>query len=239
MGYYLILNHGTGSRFNTLCGGAGANLQVFFGIVIPYSAMIIFLVGMVGRLLLWSLSPVPFRIPTTTGQQKSFPWIKQSKIENPSTAAGVFGRMVLEIFLFRSLFRNSPMEFRQGPRVTYEGEKWLWLAALLFHYSLLVVVIRHLRFFTQPVPAFVGFLESVDGFAQIGIGPFSGLGFPGLLISGIILLIAAAYLFLRRIYIPTVRYISLPTDYFPLFLIMAIAKPGSSCDIFSKWMWSV
>jgi nitrate reductase gamma subunit len=203
-----------------------ANLQVLFGVVIPYLAMIIFLVGMVGRLFLWSFSPVPFRIPTTSGQQKSFPWIKPNKLENPSSAAGVFGRMVLEILLFRSLFRNTTMEFREGPRVTYEWEKWLWLSALLFHYAFLVVIIRHLRFFTEPVPSFVYLLESLDGFAQTGIGPLPGLGLPGLLLSGVVLLAAAGYLFLRRIYVPTVRYISLPTDYFPLLLIIAIATTG-------------
>ncbi len=203
-----------------------ANLQVLFGVIIPYLAMIIFLVGMVGRLLLWSFSPVPFRIPTTAGQQKSFPWIKPNKLENPSSAAGVFGRMVLEILLFRSLFRNNTMEFRDGPRVTYEWEKWLWLTAILFHYAFLVVILRHLRFFTEPVPGFVYLLESLDGFAQTGIGPLPGLGLPGLLLSGVVLLAAAGYLFLRRVYIPTVRYISLPTDYFPLLLIIAIATTG-------------
>ena len=118
------------------------------------------------------------------------------------------------------------MEYREGPRVTYEWEKWLWLSAILFHYSFLVVILRHLRFFTQPVPAFVTMLEALDGFMQTGIGPLPGLGLPGVFLSGIILLAAAGYLFLRRVYIPTVRYISLPTDYFPLFLIMAIATTG-------------
>jgi nitrate reductase gamma subunit len=203
-----------------------ANLQMVFGIIIPYAAMFLFLVGMVGRLFLWSFSPVPFRIPTTAGQQKTFPWIKPNKLENPSSAAGVFGRMLLEIFTFRSLFRNSTMEFREGPRVTYEWEKWLWLSAILFHYAFLVTIIRHLRFFTEPVPNFVYVLESLDGFAQVGIGPLPGLMLPGLLLSGVVLLAAAGYLFLRRIYIPTVRYISLPTDYFPLLLIIAIAITG-------------
>ena len=34
------------------------------------------------------------------------PWIKQSKLENPSGTLGVLGRMALEVFFFRSLFRN-------------------------------------------------------------------------------------------------------------------------------------
>lgn len=212
--------------FIPLVGMQVANLQVVFGVVIPYLAMLIFLVGFVGRLLLWSFSAVPFRIPTTAGQQKSFPWIKANKIENPSTASGVFWRMVLEVFLFRSLFRNNTMEFREGPRVTYEWEKWLWLSAILFHYSFLVVLIRHLRFVTNPVPAFVNLIEFLDGFMQTGIGPLPGLGLPGMYLSGIILLAAAGYLFLRRIYIPSVRYISLPTDYFPLLMVVAIAITG-------------
>ncbi len=202
------------------------SLHVLFGVVIPYLAMAFFIVGFVGRLLLWSFSAVPFRSPTTAGQQKSFPWIKHSKIENPSSASGVFFRMVLEVLCFRSLFRNSTLEFREGPRATYEWEKWLWLSAILFHYSFLVVLIRHMRFFTDPVPAFVNIIEALDGFMQTGIGPIPGLGLPGMLLSGVVLLAAAAYLFLRRIYIPTVRYISLPTDYFPLLLIMAIAITG-------------
>ena len=44
--------------------------------------------------------------------------------------------------------------------------------------------------------------------------------------SGAFLLAAAAFLFLRRVVIPQVRYISLPADYFPLFLIMGIAITG-------------
>jgi nitrate reductase gamma subunit len=207
-------------------GIQAANLQVLFGVIIPYLAMFIFIVGMVGRLLLWSFSPVPFRIPTTSGQQKTFPWIKPNKLENPSSAAGVFGRMALEVLLFRSLFKNSTMEYGEGPRVTYEWEKWLWLSAILFHYSFAVVLVRHLRFFADPVPAFVSTIEFLDGFMQTGIGPLPGLGLPGMQISGVILLAAAGYLFLRRIYIPSVRYISLPTDYFPLFMIIAIAITG-------------
>jgi nitrate reductase gamma subunit len=203
-----------------------AGLQPLFGIVIPYLAVLTFLAGIIYRVILWSRSPVPFRIPTTAGQQKSFPWIKPSKIENPTTTGGVIIRMLMEILLFRSLFRNTKMEFRKGPRVTYEWEKWLWLAAILFHYAFLVVLLRHLRFFTEPVPNFVYLLEAVDGFAQVGIAPLPGFMLPSLLLSGVVLPLAATYLFLRRIYLPQVRYISLPTDYFPLFLVLAIATTG-------------
>ena len=45
--------------------GAGAGLQWFFGIAVPYLAVVAFLVGFVLKVLDWSKSAVPFRIPTT------------------------------------------------------------------------------------------------------------------------------------------------------------------------------
>ncbi|MDB9822686.1 sulfate reduction electron transfer complex DsrMKJOP subunit DsrM [Deltaproteobacteria bacterium] len=202
------------------------DMRYFFGIIVPYAALTIFILGIIYRVIKWACSPNPFRIPTTAGQQKSLSWIKQSKLDNPSTTMGVVGRMLFEILFFRSLFRNTSLEFRQGQKITYEWEKWLWIAALAFHYSFLVVVLRHLRFFTEPIPTFVHLIESLDGLLETGIAPFAGFGVPGILISGFVLLGALTYLFLRRIYIPQVRYISLPADYFPLFLIIGIAGTG-------------
>lgn len=207
--------------------GVGAfGLHVLFGILIPYAALAVFFAGIVVRVVDWGRSPVPFRIPTTAGQQWSLPWIKTNPVDNPKNTAGVVLRMVFEVFLFRSLFRNTRLEFRQGPRIAYEWEKWLWLGALAFHYSFLVVVLRHLRFFTEPIPAAVKALEGLDGFIQTGILPLNGFGAPGLMISGFVLLLAVTYLFLRRVFIPQMSYISLPADYFPLFLITAIAITG-------------
>ena len=209
-----------------LVGILAANLQFLFGVILPYAAVLVFLVGMIWRVTDWAKSPVPFRIPTTAGQQKSLPWIKDSKLDNPTTTAGVVGRMLLEILLFRSLFRNTNMEYRQGPRITYEWEKWLWLFAIVFHYAFLVVLLRHLRFFAEPIPVFVQILESLDGFAQVGIAPLDGFGLPVMLLSGVVLPAAVTFLLLRRLLIPNVRYISLPADYFPLLLILGIATTG-------------
>jgi nitrate reductase gamma subunit len=200
--------------------------RIIFGIIIPYAALATFFVGIVIRVIGWARSPVPFRIPTTAGQQRSHPWIKRNKIDNPSSTFGVIVRMIFEILLFRSLFRNTRMEFREGPKIGYEWEKWLWVAALAFHYSFLVVVIRHLRFFTDPIPTFVHWLESIDSFFEMGVAPISGLGVPGVLISGFVLLGAVTFLFLRRLLWSQVRYVSLPQDYFPLFLILGIATTG-------------
>jgi nitrate reductase gamma subunit len=199
--------------------GAGVwEMKYLFGVFIPYAAFITFAMGVVYRIINWAQSPVPFRIPTTCGQEQSLPWIKQNKIDNPSTLGGVIVRMLLEVLFFRSLFRNIKMEFNAGKRIAYEWEKWLWLAALAFHWSFLAVLVRHLRFFTEPVPFAIQMIEEVDSIMQIGL--------PVLFLSGFVLLAAATYLFIRRVVIPQVRYISLPADFFPLFMIMAIAITG-------------
>lgn len=202
------------------------DLRVIFGIIIPYAAILTFLIGIVVRVIGWARSPVPFRIPTTAGQQKSLPWIKHNQIDNPSNTLGVIVRMAFEVLLFRSLFRNTRLEFREGPKIGYEWEKWLWVFSLVFHYSFLAVVVRHLRFFTEPIPFFVHMLESLDRFFEAGILPVAGFAVPGVLMSGFALLAAAAFLFLRRVFTSQVRYISLPADYFPLFLILGIASTG-------------
>jgi len=199
--------------------GAGVwEMEYLFGIFIPYAAFVTFAIGVIYRIVNWAQSPVPFRIPTTCGQGQSLPWIKQNKIDNPSTLWGVIVRMLLEVLFFRSLFRNIKLEFNAGKRIAYEWEKWLWLAALAFHWSFLAVLVRHLRFFTEPVPFAIQLLENIDGILQVGL--------PIIFLSGFALLGAATYLFMRRVVIPQVRYISLPADYFPLFLIIAIASTG-------------
>ncbi len=200
--------------------------EVFFGIIIPYLALIIFILGFINRVIDWARSPVPFRIPTTCGQQKSLPWIKSANIDNPSTTGGVVVRMILEVVFLRSLFRNTKCELKEGDKISYEWEKWLWLFSLTFHWAFFTVLFRHLRFFTEPVPACVQLLEKLDGFLQIGL--------PGLMLSGVALLAAVTFLFLRRILIPQVKYISLGSDYFPLFLIFGIAFTGILMRYFTK-----
>ena len=203
-----------------------AGLTHLFGVTIPYLAIFLFLGGVVYRVLSWARSPVPFRIPTTAGQQKSLPWIKQSKLDNPSTTGQAVGRMILEVLLFRSLFRNTKFEMQKGPKFYYQWEKWLWLAGIAFHYCFLIILIRHFRFFTEPVPFFVHDIERLDGFLQVGL--------PGIYITDMIFMVAVTYLLIRRLIIPQVRYISLPQDYFPLLLIFAIGTTGILTRYFTK-----
>ena len=207
-------------------GVAMANMHFLFGVVLPYAAVATFIIFMILRILKWGSSPVPFRIPTTCGQQESLPWIKQSKLENPSTLLGVLGRMALEVFFFRSLFRNLKTQLGEDKQLSYGEAKWLWAAGLAFHYSFLVILIRHLRFFTEALPFPVQLVEGLDRFLQIGP--------PLLYMTDLVLLGAVFYLFLRRVGIPQLRYISLINDYFPLFLIFSIALTGVLMRYFYK-----
>jgi len=213
-------------------------LQSLFGIVIPYAAVIIFVAGFIYRVMGWARSPVPFRIPTTCGQQKSLPWIKADSIDNPFTKGAVVVRMLLEVFCFRSLFRNTAISFKDTPtgkKISYRWEIWLWVFALAFHYSFLVVIVRHLRFFFEPVPVCIRMLEYLDSFFRIEfMSPIVQVGLPGFFISGLVLLGAVSYLFIRRVISPKIKYISLASDFFPLFLIMGIAFTGILMRYFTK-----
>jgi len=195
-----------------------ANLQFLFGVIIPYVAVGVFIAGVIYKVVKWGSSPVPYCIPTTCGQQKSLPWIKQSKIENPSNTFWVIIRMALEVLFFRSLFRNIKTELRDGPTLSYGSDKWLWMAGMAFHWSFLIILIRHFRFFSEGLPFPIHMIEILDAFLQIGV--------PLLYMTDVVILAAVAFLFLRRVFIPQIKYISLPADYFPLFLILGIAISG-------------
>jgi len=207
------------------CAGSMMGFQYFLAVCLPYTAMIVFLVGFAWRILDWAKRPVPFSIPTTGGQQKSLPWIKPATLDNPSEKSGVWGRMILEVLLFRSLFRNTSVSI-EGDRVVYWSSKALWLFALIFHYSFLIIFIRHFRFFAEPVPFFVNGIELIDGILQIGA--------PRLFMTGPLILVALLYLIGRRLFDQKVRYISLMSDYFPLFLIFGLCATGVAMRYFTK-----
>jgi nitrate reductase gamma subunit len=209
-----------------LLGVGAANLYFLFGVIIPYLTILVFLAGVIYRVINWARSAVPYRITTSCGQQKTLDWIKSSKLDNPHTTLGTIGRMALEILFFRSLFRNTKTELREGPKLVYGANKYLWLGGLMFHYSFLLIFIRHFRFFAEPVPGWVMTLHNLDGFFQVGL--------PIILLSDILILAALTYLFLRRVVDPQLRYISLPSDYFPLFLLIGVALSGVWVRYFAK-----
>ena len=201
-----------------MVGVQGLGLRMLFGVVVPYAAIGIFLLGVVAKVLSWARSPVPFHIPTTCGQQKSLSWIRSSYIDSPHTRLGVVARMALEVLCFRSLFSNTKVALKPGPKVIHGSNKWLWAGAMLFHWCMLVVLLRHLRFFTEPVPAFVGAITAVDGFFQLGL--------PEMYLTTVGLLAGLLYLLARRLMEPQIRYISQAADYFSLFLLIGIAVTG-------------
>ena len=199
-------------------GVGGAGLEFAFGVVIPYATIALFLIGFIYRIVKWARSAVPFRIPTTCGQEKSLAFIENDTLDNPHNLMGVVGRMALEVLCFRSLFRNTKAKLKDDGKLVYSRDKWLWLGALAFHWSFLIILIRHFRFFSEPVPGLVWGLQSLDGIFKVGVP----VGYA----TSIILLASVTYLFVRRVVVPQVRYISLPADYLPLFLILSIAVSG-------------
>jgi nitrate reductase gamma subunit len=209
-----------------LAGASVAPLRFVVGVVVPYVALVLFLGGLTYRVLRWAWTPVPFRIPTTCGEQRSLRWIKPARLENPSTTLGVIGRMALEILLFRSLFRNTKTELRAGPKLVYGEQKWLWLAALAFHWSFLIILLRHLRFFMEPVPSWVLKLQAMDAFFQVGT--------PELYLTDVIVFGALGYLLYRRFADAQVGYISLAADYFALFLLVGIVVSGILMRYFTR-----
>jgi nitrate reductase gamma subunit len=189
-----------------------------FGVVFPYVALTLFFGGLIYRVIVWANIPVPFRIPTTCGQQKSLSWIKQQKLENPHSTLTVLGRMAMEVLFFRSLARNTKSELLDGRKLVYGTDLWLWVAALAMHWSLLIIVVRHLRLLTNPVPAFVTLLATVDGFLEVGL--------PVVFVTSVVFLLALTFLLIRRLASVQIRYLSLVGDYFPLFLLLGIGVSG-------------
>ncbi len=146
--------------------------------IIAYIAVVIFIVGFICKVRVWTKVPAPLKIVTTPA---------------PITYPGVILRMASEVFLFRSLFR---------------GNKLLWLGGWIFHISLLFIVLRHLRYFFYPVPAWIMSLQTIGIYA------------------GYIILLPLIYLLLRRWTVEINSYISNAMDYFTLFLIIGIAFTG-------------
>jgi nitrate reductase gamma subunit len=198
--------------------GGVLSLGWIFGVIIPSLALLLFLGGMVVRVLGWSKSAVPFRIPTSCGQQKTLDWIPHSRLENPHSPLEAAGRMALEVLFFRSLLRNTKADLVDGRRLVYRTDHLLWLAGMLMHWSFLIIVIRHFRLMTNPVPGFVSFIEATDGFLEIGL--------PVVFITTLTFLAGVCILLYRRLTNPQVRYISLIGDYFPLLLLLGIGTSG-------------
>ena len=144
-----------------------------------YAATAILVLGLAYRIRKYIVTPAPLKIPTTPA---------------PTTQAGVVFRMLKELTIFESLFKSN---------------KWIWLFGWLFHFGLLLVLLRHLRYFTDPVWWWVELIQPFGKYAAFAM------------------LFGLAGLLLRRIVVDRVRYISAPSDYLMLLLIIAIGASGA------------
>jgi nitrate reductase gamma subunit len=143
-----------------------------------YAATVVLVAGLGARIADYARTPAPLKIPTTPA---------------PTTRAGVVLRMAREVALFESLFK---------------GSLWTWLFGWVFHASLALVLVRHLRYFTEPVWFWVVLAQPLGILAAFG------------------LLIGLAGLLARRVLVERIRYISVPSDYLMLVLLIAIGASG-------------
>ncbi len=149
--------------------------------LLAYVTALVFVVGFLNKVILYFKTPNPLLIPTTPA---------------PTTTMGVVARMIPEVLFFRSLLKGGT------------AEKVLWVGGWIFHVTFLLIVLRHLRFFTYPVPGII--------MAFQGLGILAGLLFP----------IALLILIVRRFTNDRMAVITLFQDYFVLILIIAIGLTG-------------
>ncbi len=143
-----------------------------------YIATAILVIGVALKIRSYASVPAPLKIPTTPA---------------PTTTGGVVLRLTREVVFFESLFKAS---------------KWTWIFGWTFHAALLLVLLRHLRYFQQPVWTPVVWVQAVGTYA------------------GFALLAGLAGLWARRRLVDRVRYISTPSDHLHLALLMAIGLSG-------------
>lgn len=97
------------------------------------------------------------------------------------------------------------------------ANKPIWLASLLFHYGLLWILIVHLRFVFESLPLFLIPFIQFSGWASAAM------------IIGLLILLG------RRLFVERIRYISAPSDYLHLFLLLGIGLSG----LLLKRFWPV
>lgn len=147
-------------------------------VVAFYLASLIFIGGLAWVIADYARTPAPLKIPTTPA---------------PINNSGVALRMAREVMLFESLFKSS---------------KWTWVFGWMFHFALLLVALRHLRYVTEPVWTWVTLIQP--------FGMYAGFA----LIAGLLGLAA------RRVLVDRVRTISTPSDHLMLVLLLAIGASG-------------
>jgi len=150
-----------------------------------YAAVAVFVAGLVRKVVQYARVRAPLKIPTTPA---------------PTTPWGVGLRLVREIVFFESLFKAN---------------LWIWLFGWLFHGALLLVLLRHLRYFVEPVWSWVAWLQPLGILAALAM------------VAGI------AGLWARRFLVERIAYISTPSDHLMLALLVLIAASGLTLKFFA------
>jgi nitrate reductase gamma subunit len=158
--------------------GIAMNLLSVAYAALFYVATAALVVGVALKIRSYGGTPAPLKIPTTPA---------------PTTTTGVALRLTREVVFFESLFKAS---------------KWTWLFGWMFHAALLLVLLRHLRYFQQPVWTPIVWVQAIGTYA--GFAMVAGL----------------AGLWARRWLVDRVRYISTPSDHLHLALLLAIGLTG-------------
>ncbi len=153
--------------------------------VLFYLATVILIAGLAYRIWIYAKVPAPLKIATTPA---------------PVTKGGVVLRMFREVAFFESLFKSN---------------KLLWLLGVLFHFGLLLVLLRHLRYFINPVPTVVEMIQPFGKYAAFAM------------------IIGLLGLWARRLVIDRVRYITAPSDHLILALLVLIGISGASMTFVS------
>jgi nitrate reductase gamma subunit len=148
--------------------------------IVFYVAALLLLGGLAYRIADYARTPAPLKIPTTPA---------------PTTTGGVVFRMAREVMLFESLFKSN---------------LWIWGLGVMFHLGLLLVLLRHLRYFTEPVWSWVVLIQ-----------PFG-------MYAGFLMVAGLAGLWARRFLVERIRYISTPSDHLMLALLLGIGLSGLS-----------
>jgi nitrate reductase gamma subunit len=143
-----------------------------------YAAAAVLVAGVLLKIVIYLRTPAPLKIPTTPA---------------PTTKTGVTLRLAREVVFFESLFRSS---------------KWTWIFGWTFHAALLLVLLRHLRYFQQPVPSVIVLAQPLGTYA------------------GFALVLGLLGLWARRFLVDRVRYISTISDHLHLVLLLAIGLTG-------------
>jgi nitrate reductase gamma subunit len=90
----------------------------------------------------------------------------------------------------------------------FRSNLWTWLFGWLFHAGLALVLLRHLRYFVEPAWGWVALLQ-----------PFGVYG-------GMLMVAGLAGLWVRRIAVARVRFLSTPSDHLMLALLLALGASG-------------